>query len=553
MGLQKFDVRTSASLSILAFQNWFNMFMSMLSSANRTSVILIGLAVLSLIVPGCGKDSTELSEVKTPTISADSKNNEHVATIRTFCAACHAFPDPNSFAKADWKAEVSQGFRLYYDDPREGLILPPEDATVAYFESLAPEQIPIQPETGLPETSRFVRQKAQGVTVNAGAISCIRFDQVSQKLWASDMRNGVLFSASPGEPLTVAARPLQLTNPCRITPADLNGDGAFELLVSDLGGFLPADHLLGSAWQLTPEENWKAEPILEGVSRVSDIQAGDLDGDGDSDLVVAEFGWRRTGQLLILWNDGNQAWRKEVLDARHGAIDVPIVDLNADGRPDIVALLAQEHEAVVVYFNQPDGTFKATTIFEAKDPSFGSTGVKVVDLDLDGDFDLVHTNGDSFDDGHLNPFHGVRWLENKGEQVFEVHELANMFGVHCASAGDLDLDGDIDLVAVGLLPPNAESATDGIASVIWLEQTENGKFTKHLLEVNNADHAACELVDWDSDGDLDICLAHFRWDDQPGPAVSWLKNLTITQTANRGTDLLLDSKMSASPAQRVSE
>ena len=50
----------------------------------------------------------------------------------------------------------------------------------------------------------------------------------------------------------------------------------------------------------------------------------------------------------------------------------------------------------------------------------------------------------------LKPYHCIQWLENKGNMTFDT-SLTPMYGVHRAVAGDLDGDGDLDIVAVSLL------------------------------------------------------------------------------------------------------
>ena len=428
---------------------------------------------------------------------------------------------------------MAQGFRLFYDTPTPGLKLPAEETTVAWFEASAPESFEVTIAPADVEVDRFqlVDRLPDDIT-SAGSVACLRFDAKHQQLWASDMRTGAIFSAQRGGSFTLAARPLELANPCRVTPADLDGDGAVEILVSDLGSLLPNDRQQGAVWSFSPKDNWAAQPILTSVARVSDVQPADFDADGDVDLVVAEFGWRRTGQIVLVWNEGPQQWREAVLDKRHGAIDVSVVDLNADGRPDVVALLSQEYEAVVGYLNQGDGTFKPESLYEAGDPSFGSSGIQVIDFDADGDFDILHTNGDNSDDNYTKPFHGVRWLENLGKTPYLVHELTTMPGVHRAVAGDVDLDGDLDVVAVSLLPPNVAPSAPGTASILWLEQTAGQHFVRHVVETGLTDHSSCELVDWDSDGDLDLCVTHFRWTEERGAAVSWFRNQTKTSESN---------------------
>ncbi len=493
---------------------------------------LLALSANCLFGSGCRERPEAAAPRQAEKVISENMNGDEVATMRKFCAHCHAFPDPQSFPRDAWKSEVTQGFRLFEDSPTEGLVVPPQEPTVAWFVSRAPERLDLNVEPASPEFDRFqLIDQWAGDVKDAVAVSCLRFDPERQQLWACDMRTGMIFSAKRGEALTLAARPLEIVHPCRVTPTDLDGDGNQEILVSELGSFLPFDHQRGAVWSLSPNNNWAATPIQTSISRVTEVQPADFDADGDIDLVVAEFGWRRTGRIVTLWKESDGQWLERLLDKRHGAIDVAIVDLNSDGRQDIVALLSQEFEAVVGYLNKGDGTFETVSLYEAGDPSFGSSGMQVLDFDGDGDYDILHTNGDSSDDGYLKPFHGIRWLENNGDLTFQVHQMATMQGVHRAVAGDLDLDGDLDVVAVSLIPPGVSKSATGLASVIWLEQTSNHNFVRHVVETDKFDHSSCELIDWDSDGDLDICVTHFRWTEEQGPAISWFQNLTKTAAA----------------------
>jgi hypothetical protein len=250
------------------------------------------------------------------------------------------------------------------------------------------------------------------------------------------------------------------------------------------------------------------------MGRVADARPLDADLDGDADLVVAEFGWHQTGKLVWLENtglvDGIPTLRPHTIDRRPGSIHVPVVDLNQDAKPDFVALISQEHEVVEAFLNR-GGQFERRTIFEARDPSFGSSGLELTDLDQDGDPDLLYTNGDMFDSSIPKPYHGIHWLENTDEFPWRSHRLAVMPGVHRALAGDLDGDGDLDLVAVALLPQSVarDFPRQTFDSVLWLEQTEPGQFIRHPLEQNECRHAACEIGDFDGDGDLDLAVGNF--------------------------------------------
>jgi hypothetical protein len=256
--------------------------------------------------------------------------------------------------------------------------------------------------------------------------------------------------------------------------------------------------------------------LADSLGRVADVQASDFDLDGDEDLVVAEFGWRQTGRIIYLENTGSDRdvpkFQIHVVDSRHGAIHVPILDLNRDGKMDFVSLLSQEHESVEIFFNHGSGRFHSDQVFRASTPTFGSSGVRLDDLDGDGDVDILYTNGDMFDDFLLRKGHAIHWLENLHNERWELHTLASMPGVQRALAVDLDNDGDKDILAAALIPPKVLAQTPELLldSLIWLEQVSLGEFTKHVLEVGNNQHAALEVGDFDGDGDADLAVGNYH-------------------------------------------
>ena len=219
---------------------------------------------------------------------------------------------------------------------------------------------------------------------------------------------------------------------------------------------------------------------LDGWPRVAIVEAADFNGDGKTDLAVAAFGWRKSGQVAILENrpanPSPAVVHDHTIDPRAGSIQIIPADLNRDGRMDFVTLLAQEHETVLAYVNRGSGfAFDQKVIYAAPHPNWGSSGIQLVDLDKDGDNDVLLTHGDTFDDGVVKPYHGIQWLENTGGYPFVEHTLAAMPGVHRAAAADLDGDGDLDIVAAALLAAGSDVDEKALPALAWLEQTRPGR------------------------------------------------------------------------------
>jgi len=457
--------------------------------------------------------------------------------IQEHCSRCHVQPPPEYVPRSQWRVRVQE----MAERSMAGTGVPPGeksllwqldlDAIVRWFEARAPEVLPLpEPWPADDGGLRFaVHAYDPPGDPPLPVVSNVRFSDLdgdgSLELVVCDMGRGSVFVgepiAGPGELRQIAV----LSNPAHSETVDLDQDGLSDLLVADLGAFLPSDHENGSVvWlrQTTPG-SFEKRVLVDHVPRVADVQAADFDGDGDLDLLVAAFGFRRVGSTLYYENRTTD-WEAPVfvdytIDARPGAIHVPPVDLDGNGRMDFVALVTQQYEHVVAYLGRGgDGGFRAETIFRAPTPVWGGSGIQMVDLDEDEDLDVVMTNGDTLDDFTIRPFHGIRWLENRGEFPFEQHDLAAMPGAHRAQAADMDGDGDLDLVACAFLParehPQLEAFRSqgdvaGFASLGWLEQTAPGRFERHTLEAGRLTHVTLDLGDFDADGDVDVVVGNF--------------------------------------------
>jgi hypothetical protein len=437
-----------------------------------------------------------------------------------------------------WPGEIERMARIRANrevppgQPADPIALEPDmRAALAWFDAHAPAALNAPEPWPVPTRAlRFDRRELTPPSAppEPGVSNVELLDVVGDarpELVVCDMRHGMVLLGRPYDPAPSLTLIAQIPHPSHAAVVDLDRDGIRDLLVGDLGEFLPWDHDKGAfVWLRGQKGGTFSKFGIGGLPRVADVEAGDFDGDGDLDIVVAAFGYRKTGRLLLLENRttdwSRPAFASSTIDPRPGAIHAVPIDLNRDGRLDIVTVIAQEHEEVVAYLNSGGLRFRPEVIYKAPHPNWGSSGIEAVDLDADGDEDVLLAHGDTFDDSLLKPYQGVQWLENRSAYPFVAHTLANMPGAHRARAVDLDGDGDLDVVASAFVADGGGAAASKLASLVWLEQVKKGVFARRTLELGAPRHPTLAVGDVDGDHRADVIVGNMA---TAGPVQAWVE------------------------------
>jgi hypothetical protein len=202
------------------------------------------------------------------------------------------------------------------------------------------------------------------------------------------------------------------------------------------------------------------------------VMALDVDGDLDLDLYVAND----SNPNYLYRNDGGGRfrevglWSGAALDAGGAAqagMGVGAGDVDGDGDPDIL-VTNFEKDATTLYRN--DGRCLFADVSEGsgvKGPTYAplSWGTAIEDLDLDGDLDLFVANGHIYPQADSVPEAGTSYaqtnllLMNRGDGRFVDASRGAGPGLLVSrssrgvAAGDLDNDGDVDLVVSNVDAP----------------------------------------------------------------------------------------------------
>lgn len=434
------------------------------------------------------------------------------------CARCHMVPSPEVMPRDRWPAaltrmnEIIRQYQLgealseadlarvieYYTS-RAGVampMLPVESGPVDRPALIAWEQAPF----GFQEQP--VRGAPFGPVIAGVTITDLDGDGRPDVL-ISDAKNNVVTwihqSGQEWREVVLAS----VAAPARTAVADLDGDGDLDIVVASLGSLRPSDDPVGSVVILVNEgaAGFRPVVVLRDEPRVCDVRLADIDGDGALDIVFASFGLYHTGRAGWLRRTGVFEYEARTILRSNGVSHVPTGDVTGDGVPDVVVLVSQEHEKVMLYEGLGGGRFDERMLWRAPHPMWGFSSAELVDLDQDGDLDVVLTNGDALDgEPYSKPWHGVAWLENRSGAdgvEFKHRRIGGFHGAYWAGVADFDGDGDLDLIVTSMMNQWQDTRRQ---AVVWFENDGREGFTLRPVSIGPTFQVIGAVGDIDGDG-----------------------------------------------------
>jgi len=324
-----------------------------------------------------------------------------------------------------------------------------------------------------------------------------------------------------------------------VSTSDFDHDGDIDILAVDYIEDEEKDHIVWLENENTIFQDRKT--ITEEGHSIQWLDAGDLDADGDLDVVCAEYAYGSYNYdedvNQVCWYEQLESGvfsSKKILVSYIASFayhpsQIYVVDVNGDAYPDIVAPSNSDNEFILLFNSSGTGSFDDDWIELENNPG-GSRGARdfmPADLDGDGDIDFL-----------LGLYGAVKLLENQdGLGSFSsdktvTTEVENLSSVYAA---DLDGDSDLDVMSAADAGP-----TTVYYEKAWYENVDGAGTVGAKKSIEENYHTRIWAADMDGDGDFDFLSASCS-------NVSWRLNLDGQGTFGDPISTSIDKEISKIP------
>ncbi|MDO7875282.1 Ig-like domain-containing protein [Hymenobacter sp. ASUV-10] len=326
-----------------------------------------------------------------------------------------------------------------------------------------------------PAAATAVGNQPQGLAVGDldgdGDQDCVTANNLDSNLSICLNNGNAAFAAGatialPGQPLAVAL-------------GDLDGDGDLDLVTSYPPGAQPG----GVQVMFNNGAGVFGSPTTGRLGNVSayplTLALGDVDGDGDLDVLLADS---QVQALSVLLNNGAGSFAAAATNIRmwNPPFGLVVGDFDNDGDLDAAMSAGNGAYEIVLLLNDGRGGFQVGSTLPTPG---GSYRVLADDLDGDGDLDLVSTNY----------FQAIVHF-NDGTGQFAAPVRLTLAATNNLVVADVDHDGDSDLVTI----------SQNSSSITVLLNNGSGSFQAGPSVFGR--HGVMQVLAGDADGDGDLDL-----------------------------------------------
>jgi hypothetical protein len=304
--------------------------------------------------------------------------------------------------------------------------------------------------------------------------------------------------------------------PFSLAVGDIDGDGRPDMVTANENKTISV--FLNNSVVGSGVISFATRSDFPATAAPSCIAIGDLDGDGKPDLAVsvtATINSKSVGHISIYRNIGSvgNANFSTSIDVPAGSIPiyVSIVDINADGKPDVIATNrdGSDPSLLILANASTSGAINFPTLSKVAVPGIAN-GLAVGDIDGDGKQDLLTSSYYIATGNAINVYRN----NGTGNAVsFETNSMVVSGFPNDLTVGDLNGDGKLDIAyADGSGSGNGSGTQNGLRYNYILQNTSTGlriSFTNKIALLSNESPVGVSINDMDGDGKSDIILANY--------------------------------------------